>query len=110
MPDNPDGTVTQSYRAIAVLEYVGEHAPIAPPAIKIIAPIAWGVMAIANDGKEWLQSGIRLDKAAAELDASRYTPGCRPRVVGLGVVTSSPAKIAPLPLPIPLPLPPLRKV
>lgn len=38
MPDNPDGTVTQSYRAIAVLEYVGEHAPIAPPAIKIVAP------------------------------------------------------------------------
>lgn len=44
MPDNPDGTVTQAYRAIAVLEYVGDNiksAPvvviIAPPAIKLVA-------------------------------------------------------------------------
>lgn len=38
MPDNPDGTVTQAYRAIAVLEYIGDQAPvqIAPPAIKLI--------------------------------------------------------------------------
>lgn len=42
MPDNPDGTVTQSYRAIAVLEYVGEHAPaLAKPVLPapiLIAP------------------------------------------------------------------------
>lgn len=45
MPDNPDGTVTQSYRAIAVLEYIGDKikeppalVQIAPPAIKLIAP------------------------------------------------------------------------
>jgi len=45
MPDNPDGTVMQSYRPIAVLEYVDDKikappAPvqIAPPAIKLVAP------------------------------------------------------------------------
>jgi len=38
MPDNPDGTVTQSYRPIAVLEYVGDHAPIAPP-LPILPPL-----------------------------------------------------------------------
>jgi len=45
MPDNPDGTVTQSYRPIAVLEYIGDMvkappapAPIVPPATVLIAP------------------------------------------------------------------------
>ena len=40
MPDNPDGTVTQAYRAIAVLEYIGDQAPVQPPlpAIKLVAP------------------------------------------------------------------------
>lgn len=45
MPNNPDGTVTQAYRAIAVLEYVGEKVKEAPalvqpplPAIKIVVP------------------------------------------------------------------------
>ena len=51
MPDNPDGTVTQSYRAIAVLEYIGDHAPflaklaltapvlIAPPPFLVPPPL-----------------------------------------------------------------------
>lgn len=38
MPDNPDGTVTQSYRAIAVLEYIGDMMRAAPVGVKIAPP------------------------------------------------------------------------